>query len=66
MTIKFDKRIYKQKAIRLAMQAYQELAVFNLSQKGKHFQVELRDVNKDIKDTIKDEFANYVLSLTKV
>ncbi len=62
MTLKFDKKIYKLKAIKLAIQAYQELADFNLSQEKKYIQVELKNIDQDVKDIIKDEFCNYVLS----
>ncbi len=64
--IKFDRKIYKLKAIKLAIKEYKELADFNLKQKGKYFEVELKNIDPDVEEVIKDEFCNYVLSLMKV
>ncbi len=62
MIIRFDKKIYKLKAIKLAIKEYKELADFVLKTKDKYFEVELKNIDQDVKGLIKDEFCNYVLS----
>jgi len=63
--IKLNRRLYHQRAIKLAIREYQHLANFSLSQKKDYFQVSLRNIDKDVKSVIKDEFCNYVLFLMK-
>ncbi len=63
--INFDKRLYNLKAIKLAIKEYQKLANFNLSQKKNYIQVELKDIDKEVRPIIKDEFCNYILFLMK-
>ncbi len=65
MLISFSKKLYKIKAIKLAIKEYQDLANFSLEQKGNYIQVELKNINKDVKQIIKDEFCNYVLFKSK-
>jgi len=63
--IKFSKGVYGQKAIKLAIKEYRNLADFNLRQKKDCTEVEIKNIDKDVKDIIKDEFCNYVLFLMK-
>jgi len=63
--INFDKKLYKLKAVKSAIKEYQKLADFNLRQKGNYFQVELKNIDKGVKQIIKDEFCNYVLFKSK-
>ena len=63
--INFDKKLYKLKAIKLAIKEYQNLANFNLGQKGNYFQVELKNIDKEVIQIIKDEFCNYVFFKSK-
>lgn len=63
--IKFNKNLYNLKAIKSAIKEYQKLADFNLSQKGNYIQVELKNIDKEIRQIIEDEFCNYILSLMK-
>jgi len=65
MIIRFNKNLYNLKAIKLAIKEYQNLADFSLRQKGSYFQLELKNIDKDVKSIIKDEFCNYVLFLMK-
>jgi len=66
MIIKFSGKIYKLKAVKLTAKAYQGLADFKISQLKDYISVELKNINKDVKDIIKDEFCNYVLALMKI
>ncbi|MBU1137090.1 HxsD-like protein [Patescibacteria group bacterium] len=66
MIIKFSSKIYDLKAVKLTTKAYQGLADFKISQLKNYINVELKNINKDVKDIIKDEFCNYVLSLMKL
>lgn len=63
--INFDKNLYSFKAIKLAIKKYRNLADFDLEQKNNYIQVKLKNIDKDLKDIIKDEFCNYVLFLMK-
>jgi len=65
MLISFSKKLYKIKAIKLAIKEYQNLANFSLEQKGNYIQVELKDIDKEVEQIIKDEFCNYVLFKSK-
>jgi len=65
ITVKFNKNLYNFKAIKLAIKEYQSLANFNLDQKGNYIRVELKDIDKEVIQIIKDEFCNYVLFLMK-
>ncbi len=65
MQIKFNKKIYSLKAIKLAIKDYQGLADFNLEKKGEYILVKLTKIDKEYKGIIKDEFCNYILSLMK-
>lgn len=59
--IKFNRRIYKIKAIKSAIKEFKKLADFSLSQKENYIYVSLTNIDKDIKNIIKDEFCNFVL-----
>ena len=63
MKINFSKKIYKKKAINSAISQFKELANFNVSTKSDYYIVELKNIDKDVIKTIKDEFVNYVLYL---
>ncbi len=62
MFIKFNKALYKTRAIKSAIKEYGNLAEFSLEQKGQYIVVEFKNIDKDVKNIIKDEFCNYVLS----
>ena len=61
----FNKKIYSFKVIKLAIKDYQKLADFNLKQDKNYIQVEIKNINKEFKKIIKEEFCNYVLGLEK-
>lgn len=61
--INFHRKLYTQKAIQAAVKAYAHLAVFDSKKTEKYIQVQISDVDKKVQDVIRDEFANYVLSL---
>ncbi len=65
MTIVFSKSFYPIQAIKKAIKAYDELAVFKFKEKKNNIKVDIINVDKDIKTLIKDEFCNYVLAETK-
>ena len=65
MKINFNKNLYRLKAIKLAIKEYKHLANFNIKQTGDYIQVELKNINKEVKQIIKDEFCNYTLFLMK-
>ena len=63
--IKFNKKIYPEKAIRKAIADYSQSASFAVSEKQGYFSVDLRDFSEKNNKFIVDEFSNYVLSLVK-
>jgi ribosomal protein L18E len=65
MNIKFNKKLYKLKAIKSAIKTYRQLADFNLKAKGKYFEVNIENIEAEVRPVIKDEFCNYVLFLMK-
>lgn len=65
MTVFFSKNFYSLKAIKKAIKSYKELAVFEIKEKNNIIEVKIDNIDKDIKDVIKDEFCNYVLAETK-
>ena len=65
MLISFNKNLYRLKAIKLAIKEYQNLANFSLRQKKNYIQVELKNIDKEVEQVIKDEFCNYVLFRSK-
>jgi len=62
MEINFNKKFYSQRAIKKAIRAYQKLARFKIKEEKKYFRVILDKIDPEIKNIIKDEFSNYVLS----
>ena len=64
MILEFSKNFYSPKAVRAAMKAYKDLADFELKKDKSTLRVFLRNIDKAFADSIKDEFANYVLFLS--
>lgn len=65
MIIKYHKLIYKKKAIEKTITEFKHLADFKLSSQGNYFMVQATKIDKQLEDTLKDEFSNYVLSLIR-
>ena len=65
MSINFNKNFYSLKAIEKAIQNYKGLADFNIEVKKKSIKVDLKNIDPDSKDIIREEFCNYVLGLMK-
>lgn len=65
ISIAFNKDFYNLRAIKKAIQAYQGLADFEISQNKKAITVELKETKPEVKKNIRDEFSNYVLALMK-
>lgn len=65
MVIKFHKKLYKKKAIEAAIQDYEKLADFILKERSGYYELRIKKIDEDVKDIIKDEFSNYVLSLMR-
>ncbi len=59
--INFNKKIYKIRAIKEAAMAYKDLAGFKVKENGEHIKVSIQNINKEVKNIIKDEFCNHVL-----
>lgn len=63
--INFNKKIYTKKAIHSAIEAFENLASFNIREKGNYFIVKIDDMDKEVEDRLKDEFCNFVLAENK-
>lgn len=65
MNILFNKKFYSLGAIKRTIKDYKDLAVFEIKDEKNNIRVKMDNIDKDVKDIIKDEFCNYVLSETK-
>lgn len=65
IVINFNKSFYTIDAIKKAIQGYKGIADFNIISNKKENKVELKNVDPESKDIIKQEFCNYVLGLMK-
>jgi len=65
VSIKFDKKIYKVKIIKKAMEDYKELADISFKDDKDFCSVKFDNIDKDFKNIIIDEFANYALALSR-
>jgi len=65
MIISFNKNLYPLKAIKSSIEAYKGLAKFSLSKKNGYYITDITKIDKDVKDVIKDEFCNYIISEIK-
>lgn len=61
--INLNKKIYPRQAVERAVADWHSLAEFSICAKPKYWQVEITQIDQQIKNKIKDEFANYVLGL---
>ncbi len=59
---KFSKKLYKTAAIKDSIEAYGEVADFSVVRSGDSIEVEIKNVDDDLKGIIKDEFCNHVLA----
>lgn len=59
--IKLNNKIYKKKAIENAVNAFSELANFEINSKGDYYLVEVEMINDVDPVALSDEFTNYVL-----
>lgn len=58
---KFDKRIYKLKAVRAAARDYREFADFSISESGNDIHVDIENVDFQPEGVFLGEFGNYVI-----
>ncbi|MGB9707513.1 MAG: HxsD-like protein [Microgenomates group bacterium] len=60
--VKFNKKLYRKKAIKIAVNSFQKLAKFTVKNDKDYFIVLIQPFYKEVEDTIKDEFNNFVLA----
>jgi len=65
IVINFNKSFYTIDAIKKAIQDYKGIADFNIISDKKKYKVELKNINLESEDIIRQEFCNYVLGLMK-
>ena len=66
MEIRFNKKLYSRKAIEIAIEAYDNLAEFLVTENDEYFLVNITKVNSEVGDAIGDEFSNFVLAQIRV
>lgn len=64
-SIKFSKKIYSQKSIRISIEAFKRLAEFEVTSKGDYFIVKINKINAESASIIKGEFSNFILATIK-
>ncbi|HDQ22624.1 MAG TPA: hypothetical protein ENN28_01470 [Candidatus Uhrbacteria bacterium] len=62
-SIKFNKKIYTLEAVEKAIEEFKNLADFSLKEAGNYIEVKMDKTDKEVKNILSDEFANYVLGL---
>lgn len=63
--LRFNKRIYKKKAIQNAVLAYIPFARFKIADSANHTLVGIEVNEQKDREVLTDEFSNYVLGMTK-
>lgn len=62
MIIDFNRKLYPLKAIYSSLEDYRHLCRFSVRKNKKYARVIFRNINEGIKDRLRDEFCNYVMS----
>lgn len=62
MKLRLHRRIYRGESIRIARDAFIELASIGLTRDGNYTVVEFSEVDPDVSDVICEEFANFALA----
>ena len=61
----FNTRIYSKKALSATIEAYAQLASFELTHEGEYYVVRVAELHDpEVKDRLIDEFSNYALYRT--
>mgnify|MGYP001576769571 CR=1 FL=1 len=63
--LKFNSKIYREKAITGAISVYSHLAKFIIKNNKGYIKVKMDRIDPSFENIIVDEFANYVLGMTK-
>lgn len=63
--LNFNTKIYKKEAIQKSISAYSHLAKFVLQNNKNYIKVKIENIDREVKNILADEFANYVLGMTK-
>ena len=65
MFLTFNKIFYNLGAVKKTIKAYEELADFRIEESKKTIKVVAKNIDKEVKEAIEDEFYNYVLAEMK-
>ena len=65
MHLIFNRDFYNLRAIKNTINAYNGLACFKILENKKAIRVAVKNISKEVKDVIEDEFYNYVLAEMK-
>jgi hypothetical protein len=59
-----SRSLYLPEAVEAAVQAYAELATFEVDLEGADIAIAISDIDPDVEDVLVDEFCNHVLGET--
>jgi hypothetical protein len=65
LKLRFNAKIYKEKAIQEAISVYSHLARFKVKNNKGYINIGIDKIVAEFKDVLADEFSNYVLGITK-
>jgi len=61
MELRFDRRLYTKTALKEAVESFSHLATFSITEEDTQYVLTLTDIDGDVDDVIKEEFANHAL-----
>lgn len=65
ITVQFDKKIYKKRAIQKAIKSYSDFVKIDLREENNFYFVEFVNTPDEYKNLIGGEFSNYVLAIMR-
>lgn len=65
MKLKFSKNFYSLEAAQNSVKAYRKLADFEIKEKKDFIEITIKNIDKDFKHILADEFSNYFLAETE-
>ena len=63
-TLRLHRKLYAARAVRVAVDAFSELATIELEREEAHFHLTFSAIAPDVSDVLTREFANYALAET--
>ena len=61
MELRFDRRLYTKTALDEAAESFSHLATITMQEEGDQYILSFTDVDSDVNEVIREEFANHAL-----